>query len=107
MSLNDREFSTSKSWDGGSILLHGINNVGKTRLACAIAAHESQYGRVYILSFTQEMGYSSAAGMGLDKEQLGYQALFEADGMEEWDEFMELVEKNNKADGKKASCIVM
>ena len=104
--LSSKEFSTSNKWEGGSILLQGINNTGKTKLACAIAAYEAQFGRVYFLSFTQEMGYSSGAGMGLDKSELGYQALYEADGLADWDAFMDQVEKDNKASGKKARCIV-
>lgn len=106
MTLSTKEFSASNTWDGGAVMIHGINNTGKTKLACAIAAHEAQFGRVYVLSFAQEMGYSSAAGMGLDKSELGYQALYEADGMEDWDKFMDMVEKDNKA-GKRARCIVM
>lgn len=107
MPLAVKDFSSGDKWDGGAIMVHGINNVGKTKFACAAAAHEAKEGRVYVLSFTQEMGYSSAAGMGLDKSELGYQALYEAASMDDWDEFMDLVEKNNKADGKKARCIVM
>jgi len=107
MGLVTKNFSDSQTWDGGAIMIHGINNVGKTKLACAIASHESKQGRVYVLSFAQEMGYSSAAGMGLDKSDLGYQALYEASSMDDWDEFMEMVEKDNKASGKQAACIVM
>lgn len=87
-------------------MIHGINNVGKTRLACAIAAHEAKQGRVYVLSFAQEHGFESGAGLGLDAQQLGYNCLSEADSMADWDEFMDMVEENNKKDGRLAECIV-
>lgn len=105
--LHAKQFSESPTWNNGAVLIHGINNTGKTRLACAVATHESQYGKVFVLSFTQEMGYSSAAGTGLDATDLGYQALYEADGMDDWDAFMDMVEKDNAAQKKKARCIVM
>ena len=107
MALLAKKFSESTTWDGGAVLIHGINNTGKTRLACAIAAYESKQGKSFVLSFTQEMGYSSAAGMGLEQSDLGYQSLYEADGMDDWDAFMDMVEESNKKDKKKARCIVM
>ncbi|UOF78752.1 AAA domain [Caudoviricetes sp.] len=80
-------------WDGGSILIHGTNNAGKTKLAGAAAKHESQFGTVLFGSLDLEQGHSSCADLGLDSENLGYQALYRIDSMADLDEFLALCEK--------------
>lgn len=81
------------TWDGGSILIHGINNTGKTKLAGAAAKYESQFGTVMFASLNLEQGHSSCADLGLDKDVLGYQALYEVDNLKDFDEFLDICDK--------------
>lgn len=83
----------SQEMPGGSILVHGINNTGKTTLLAAALKYYSQWGKVTMLSITREQGHSSAAGMGLEVEDLGYQCLYEAATYDDVIEWLTMVEK--------------
>jgi hypothetical protein len=79
---------------GASILIHGINNTGKTVLAAAALKYFSQFGKVSFASLDEEQGHSSAAGMGLDKDDLGYQCLYEVSTYDEYVEWLTMIEKD-------------
>lgn len=80
---------------GGSILIHGINNTGKTTLLAAALKYFSQYGKVTMASFASEQGHSSAAGLGLEKDVLGYQCLYHIDTIDDFVEWLQMVEKGD------------
>lgn len=84
----------AKEMPGGSILIHGINNTGKTVLLAAALKYFSQFGKVTYASLNEEQGHSSAAGMGLEKEDLGYQCIYEIDTLDDYIEWLAEVEKN-------------
>jgi hypothetical protein len=82
-----------QSWDGGSVLIHGANNAGKTKLVGAAAKYESQFGPVLFASLNLEQGHSSCADLGLDADILGYQCLYTIDNLKEFDTFLAHCEK--------------
>jgi hypothetical protein len=93
MSLKPINFGAEKM-TGGSILIHGANNTGKTVLLAASLKYFSKEGKVTMASFAEEQGHSSAAGMGLEAEVLGYQCLYYVDTIDDFIEWLTMIEKS-------------
>lgn len=94
MTLKPIQFG-GEEMPGGSILIHGINNTGKTVLLAAALKYFSQFGKVTMASLNEEQGHDSAAGMGLESEILGYQCLYEIDNIDDFKEWLGMVEKGD------------
>jgi len=90
MTLEPKNFGSPKM-PGGSILIHGINNAGKTKLIAAALKYFSDEGKVSMAMFDEEQGESSAADLGLD--DLGYQVLWTVDSIDDYLKWVEKVEK--------------
>jgi len=93
MTMEALEFG-SETIPGASVLIHGINNTGKTVLVAAALKYFSQFGKVSFASLNEEQGHSSAAGMGLDKDDLGYQCLYGIDTLEDFNEWLAMLENS-------------
>lgn len=97
MPLQAGHFGES-SWPGGSVMVHGIHNSGKTRLMLDALAYYSKQGKVLCANFLEENGISSGARLGLDKEDLGYQCVWNLSneprqGYEDFQAFIDLCVK--------------
>ncbi len=92
-----RPHSFPDQWEKGSILIHGTNNVGKTRLAMDALRywHEKTGRKVLFANFMEENGTESGLDLGLDEATLGYPCIWDLsadpkEGLNDFKAFIEL-----------------